>query len=87
MGEQSPPEFGVYFDVAVDVFAAMESTAIKQHRQPDICEMLRSASKEFKMLQIDVQPYSCIEPSHLESFDDCKHDCRERRPCFLLRML
>ena len=81
MGEPGSPEFDLYFDVAVDVFGAMESPVVKQHKQQDITEMLRSASERFERLQISVQPYSCIEPSHPESFDDCKHDLAVRG-CF-----
>ena len=76
MGEQSSPDFDLYFDVSVDILTAMESTAVKQHKHPDICGMLKSASEELerdRRPEVTVQPYACIEPSRPEWFDGCEH--------------
>jgi hypothetical protein len=74
MGEPASSRYGLFFDVEVNFFGAMENAAFKQHKKADLCGILRDSSEEIGRLrhhEITVQLDEFVEPAHPESFDDC----------------
>lgn len=76
MGEPASPSYALLFDVEVGFFGAMQKNVFKQHKQADLCGVLKDALEKIEGLQhpeIIPQLDNSIKPAHPEWFDDCKY--------------
>lgn len=73
MADQSRTKYGLYFDMEVEFFAAMETVDFNQHEQTDLRQYFEDAIKQAEIPCPEIRSVQLghfIEPNHPERFRD-----------------